>query len=376
MSDFSWCCISTGARGADHGLHPNTLSEGDRSYLELLSSNERGLDFVVNKNSQICLAHHHLYLRPKLKRCVAPFCTSQSTKSLQQCRKDLLIFCNLHHEAKVNVHKKCYLQLQALHKESNVPTSQSNTVSTTTVLFDENEFSSSSCIDANSTHSNSNERVPLVEITNRQNEIACVEFLRTARSQSIPIGTKSAKSTPIKVTNKRGRSIYVRQLPSCESDYTQSTTPNKRSRIEFTNATITHLITNPNSSNEQNEMNEIHFLADLINSNLEEFEQAIKLSKLNDKITFALTSKQMLELQNTCNLTWKQTRTMRSYLLAANMNIFPPEYKTRETLAEYSYEFESQTIERKSGSAIVYVRVKDPILLIEQQIIALQAEVN
>ena len=114
------CCIASGATGAAHGGYLSNLSVGDHSYLTLLSSTNRALDFAVGTNKRICKAHHNAYLRHKMKRCVAPFCTNSSSKSLIDCSSRLLVYCQLHEEAKVCVHKKCYQQLRALDAPSNV----------------------------------------------------------------------------------------------------------------------------------------------------------------------------------------------------------------------------------------------------------------
>ena len=154
-----------------------------------------------------------------------------------------LIYCNLHEEAEVSVHKSCYNQLcRELDSFSNVSTGTGN-VSTGNV-------------------STGSHREPLADITNTQSsnrakEIACAEFILAKRTQSLPISSNSSKSTPIKVQPKRGKPITVQQLPSTESNYTQSSTPSIRSRVDAINATLTHLAHNPHSSAEENADNRV-----------------------------------------------------------------------------------------------------------------------
>ena len=338
MNRYSFCCITIGARGVLHCGKSYIIDDGDRSYLLLLSSNDSS--FVVNNNTQICVNHYNHYLRPKSKRCISPFCTNTSSKSLRECPKHFLIYLNLHDQAKVMIHTTCFNEIRArLSVSGSTCSSVENTTNTST-------NSSNSSINTNHSNDNSNHRAPLADITNRENEITCYQFVQAVRSQSLPssfnaataadANTSSTRTTPIKLTGKRGRSIHLQQLPNCEVDFTQCGSTNKRTRIELISSTIAHLSHNPHSSTEQNETNRIQLLTELINSNATQFEQAFKQSKLHNSLTTQLTENQMLELKNIGNLTWKQLRAMRSYLYSANMNILPSERKTRETLAEYT----------------------------------------
>ncbi len=67
-----------------------------------------------------------------------------------------------------------------------------------------------------------------------------------------------------------------------------------------------------------------------------------------------------------------QQRKMRTYLHEINKNVLLSEHTIREQLAKYAYEFETGRIQL-NDSTVTYSRIIDPVLLLQQQISALQA---
>jgi hypothetical protein len=259
---------------------------------------------------------------------------------------------------------------------SNPTHNQTNTGSTNT-----NTNTKTSNISNNNANNINTQREPLIDITNRANQLFVHKYFQTARTQSLPLLSANTNTTttttstvlsPIKITGKRGRSRMYQPLPNCESDYTQCSSANKRNRLELGKAIINQLTHNPNSSNDENENNRVEYLRDLINSDQTHFQPAFERSKLYRKQIVRLTANQAIELKNIGNFTWKQQRLLRSYLSSNNMNFLPSEHKIREKQSEYEYEFEADTIQL-NDSTVTYARITDPVLLIQQQIAALHA---
>jgi hypothetical protein len=338
MSEAVACAIVVGARNEIQCAgHRMKLTLGDRSYLTLLV---HLLDeFVLSNVEFICRNHFNRYLKFKLKRCVATSCNNPTNSmSLRKCPKHLLIYLNLDESAFVNVHQQCYQRLVA----------QTGSIS--------NLNSSSHChIDINMNYN----RPPLVEITNRAQEIDAHKFLSAKQAQT-PV------NSPLSVVGKRGRAKTLFSVPSPEVGYRDASPPSKSQRQSLANAIIKQLATSSTCSDVENKENHSQFLTDLIQANTENFD-VNTVTVLSTEKSVKLTEEQAIKLRTKLNLTWRQQRVLASYLNSAGCNVLPSEKSIRKAQSNYEQEFEANSLVI-NNETITYVRAANVQTMLDQHL--------
>lgn len=341
----SQCAISPGARFLQCGGRMCNIDPAFYSIVFALVV--RTTDAALNNIDKICNKHFIHFKRLASSTCLSPNCSNLRDKVFYPVAKQYNIYLNVDEQAKVFMHRDCYSEFKNLIDSSPSPNP------------DQNNSNNNNNNDNNNSNSD-NILLPL----SRTAEIATHEYL-TAKQSITPPGS------PIQTNGKRGRSKTWHHIPRSDKNYKDCSPPSKHQKVQAAKSFIKHLTHNNSGTEEGNRENRISFLTDLINSDKENFFPAIERSQFRTQ-AFKLTSDQTIELRNKINLTWNQQRLLRSYLKSINRNILPPEYTIRNQQTEYEYQFEADTV-KLNNDLITYVRVSDPVLLIQQQLAALKA---